>query len=163
MQSKLRLLFWVACIVGPISTALAFMDIAAHSGDPTTSPMIGLEGGGAPNALPFIFITVAFVSITGALFARSAAPESERPSIPRGVATSLLVFVITALVAGPIFRAKWRRDCAHDVARACWAVGELSTDPAAKASLLERACDLGDTRGCPSASPSSPAPSASSP
>ena len=161
-RSGFRAGYWAASVLGPVSLALAFMDIAAHSGDPKLSPMIGLEGGGAPNALPFIFVTIAFVCISGALVMRSTL-SLPRPSIPGAVVLSMFVFVLTGLASRPLFQVKWRRDCAHGVAKACWAIAELSVDPASKAALLQRACDLGDSRGCETYAPTASASASAAP
>jgi hypothetical protein len=165
--SLLRRFYWAATIVGPIATAFAFMDIAAHSGSPNLSPMIGLEGGGAPNALPFLLITITFICISGALVARSMLTEAEeRPSLPGAVLLSMLVFVVTAVASRPVFHAKWERDCEHGVGKACWAISQLTADPAHKAELMTKACEHGDPRGCgepPSDTSAAPSASASAP
>jgi len=161
-RAGFRSAYWAASVLGPVSLALAFMDIAAHSGDPKLSPMIGLEGGGAPNALPFIFVTIAFVCISGALVVRSTL-SPPRPSIPGAVVLSMFVFIVTGIASRPLFQMKWRRDCAHGVAKACWAIAELSVDPGEKAALLQRACTLGDSRGCETDAPTASAAASVSP
>jgi hypothetical protein len=157
-KSWLRSVYWGATVIGPVATALAFMDSAAHQGSPKDSPMIGLEGGGAPNVIPYMFIALALVCISGAVLVRSMLTDP-RPSIPGAVMLSILCFFVTAVASRPIFHAKWERDCDHGVGKACWAIGSLTTDPARKAELLERACEHGDPRGC--GEPSVPEGSAS--
>jgi hypothetical protein len=154
----LRRLYWGAFVIGPAGTALAFLDVAAHM---ENGPMIGLEGNGAPNALPYLFAALAFACVTGAIFARTVLDP--KPSFMRGILLGFVMFIVTGFASGPIFRWKWRHDCEHGVARACFAISQLALDQGEKTRLGERACDLGDPRACPSADPSAsaaaPAPS----
>lgn len=141
----MRWLFWGGFILGPICTIFAFMDVAAHM---EGASGIGFEGNGAPNALPYLFAVVAFACATGGLFARAMSPEP-RPPIIAGILLGVVATIATLLVAGPLMRWKWRFDCDHDVAKACWATGQLERDASAKAALEAKACKLGDKRGCP--------------
>jgi hypothetical protein len=154
----LRSAFWAAFVIGPIATALGFLDVAAHM---QNGPGIGLEGGGAPNALPYLFVAIAFTSITGAIFARFVL--THKPSLIAGVLLGFVSFVAAGLASGPIFRWKWAHDCERGVARACYAVSQLATDPVKKETLGEKACGLGDPRACPSASASASAGPAAPP
>jgi hypothetical protein len=154
----LRAAYWASFVVGPIATSLAFLDVAAH----LEGPMIGLEGGGAPNALPYLFVAIAFGCITGAIFARSVLVP--RPSIPRAIFLGFVMFFGTGIASRPFFHWKWERDCDHGVAKACYAISQISTDPEKHTTLAAKACDLGDPRACPSAAVSaSAAPSAAPP
>lgn len=145
----LRWFFWIGFVLGPIAAAFGLLDVGAHM---EHGPRIGLEGNGAPNALPYLFAMIAFASGTGALVARAFSPEP-RPPIIAGVILGILCFIGAFLVARPVFRWKWELDCSRDVARACWAISELEADAAKKDELRAKACRLGDTRGCPAPPP----------
>jgi len=146
-KSWLRSVYWSASVIGPVAAALAFMDSAAHQGSPKDSPMIGLEGGGASHVIPYMFLALALACISGAVLVRSMLTDP-RPSIPGAMMLSILCFIVTAVASRPIFHAKWERDCARGVGKACWALGSITTDPARKEELLKRACENGDPRGC---------------
>lgn len=161
----MRWLFWVGFVLGPICAALALLDVGAHMDG---GPKIGLEGNGAPNALPYLFAVISFACATGGLMARAFSPEP-RPPIIAGLLLGIVCFLGAMVAARPLFQWKWRLDCDHDVARACWAISELQTDAAKKEELRAKACRLGDKRGCPkeegeeAAPDASAAPSASAP
>lgn len=157
----LRYVYWACFVVGPILTSLAFLDVAAHM---QGTAMIGLEGGGAPNAIPFLFAALAFGCVTGAIFARTVLDP--KPSFMRALLLGFVVFLATGFLSRPIFHWKWEHDCAQGVAKACYAIGAIDPDPNRRAELTEKACGLGDPRACPSASASadaSAAPSSSTP
>ena len=144
-RAWLRWFFWIGFVVGPIAASFGMLDVGAHMDG---GPGIGLEGNGAPNALPYLFAVIAFACGTGGLCARAFSPEPRPPLIAGGL-LGIVCFLGVFGISRPVFRWKWEFDCERNVAKACWAISELSTDPPTKEGLRAKACQLGDKRGCP--------------